>query len=120
MQAILTKVGLGKKNIGTLVVKDAAEDPKLEARSAGQIIVRRFSLEAAWPSSNPDYMKSLLVRMTHTISKQYGRDVKGIAIEDLERAQGRLKAICGKAGISKLRYSTFRPLALIDAITQTW
>lgn len=76
------------------------------ARDAGNALVRRYSLEAAWPSNNPDHMKALVYRLTNAIADLYGRKTDSLSIEDLERAQAKLKAICGRFGVSKIRYST--------------
>ncbi len=88
------------------ISKPDCDDLEKKARQAGEAIIRRYCLEAVWPSENPDQTRALVLRMCNTLAKIYDRDVTAISIDDLERAQDKLKALLGKVGISRLRYSS--------------
>lgn len=81
-----------------------AESREQAARTAGQAVVRKFALEAVWPSADENRTKNLLTTMAVEVAALYGRTVENISLEDLSRAQHKIEAVCKKAGVHKVRY----------------
>lgn len=83
----------------------AAEDP---ARRAGQAVVRKFALEAVWPSPDENRTKNLLMTMAIEMAALYGRTVDNVSLEDIMRAQKAVERQCVKVGVHKMRYGSIK------------
>lgn len=66
-------------------------------------IIRRYTLEAVWPSSDPDYMKQLLQRMMSELADTFHRQPDEISFEDLERAKERMERLALGFGVHRMR-----------------
>ena len=81
---------------------------EISSDAAIQSVIRKYAIEAAWPSSNSDQMKNLLFRMATEIASLFGKSVDQISIEDLGRMQRAIEGVCSKFGIHKLTYKGAR------------
>lgn len=73
-----------------------------EARSAVQATIRKFALEATWPSGNKDQIKNILLRLATEIAAMFGKSVDDISIEDIGRAMRAIETVTTKFGLHKV------------------
>lgn len=99
--------------MGEALQKSAIEEEVPEnneelVRSYCQEVVRKYALEAAWPTNKKDPVKNILYRMSHELSAAFGRSVEDVSLEDISRAQTLLENMCSKVGLHKLRFGRVR------------
>lgn len=102
-----------KEHSPDLAAKEAAVSAEVEAeesaaRKAGQAVVRKFAMEAVWPSSDENRTKNLLMTMAIEMAALYGRTVDNLSIEDIMRAQKAVEKHCIKVGVHKMRFGRIK------------
>lgn len=75
-----------------------------EARSAVKATIRKYALEAAWPSENRDQIKTLLLRLATEIAAMFGKLVDDISLEDISRTLHVIESVIAKSGLHKVGF----------------
>lgn len=99
----------GSAKISEISSTSEAESAKdSEARAAGQAVVRKFAMEAVWPSNDENRTKNLLTTMAIEMAALYGRSMDSVSLEDISRAQKSIEKLCVKVGVHKVRYNKIK------------
>lgn len=76
------------------------------SREACEGVVARYVFQAVWPTDLHDPTRNLLQRLAVDISSKCGKDLETVSLDDLYRAQSKLREMSGLVGLNKVPFGT--------------